>query len=444
MPSDGPPQHERAAGMTLALGIDLHTLRLRLAPPGSACERIGRVLFGRLVGALRQRRAATAMAAKTAGPQPHVVRRAGTTQRLRNLPPRPRILVLKLDHIGDFVLSLAAFEALRAGFADAELTLVCGRGAVDWAQALGWFARVVAFDFFPPRIEDWHGAGADTLAAYDRLGLGRFDLAIDLRHDVDTRPLLARTEATFRAGYRAPPSFGGDALDLALADTEAVSPERGTGSPLHAGQRTVQLAALVVATFAHRNEALAHRLRGGALPPGLAPPFATVGTGTGSAIKRWDPTRMGEVARLLEGEFGLQIVLIGGRDDADGNATIAAALPPGRVLDLTGALALTALPELLAAASLHLGNDTGTTHLAAALGTRTVAVLSGVPRLEVWHPVGPAVAVVAGQTNCTPCYFQRTSECPFGVACLDAVQVADVADACRSLLATARGPEASE
>lgn len=411
--------------------LEAADLRHRLAPTGSLRERIARVLIGPLW------RRARAWRLAAGGAQVRVLTWEGAAQRMRTLPDKPQILLLKLDHIGDFVLCLGAFEALRQGFPRAEITLTCGGWARPWAEACGLFDRVVSFDFFPPRIEDWHGPTAATFAAWDALALGRFDLAVDLRHDADTRPLLARTQATFRAGYRAPPGQGGEALDLALPDAEAVSLQAGTGVPLHAGQRASALAALVVASFARRNEALARRLCTGRLPAELAAPYATLAPGAGTRIREWPTDRMGAIAAMLVRDHGLKIAVVGSAGDADHAAPIAAAAGAENVVNLAGVLPLTGLPDVLAGARLHVGNDTGSTHLAAALGTPTVAVISGLPTLEVWHPVGAAVRVVAGRARCSPCHILRAEQCRFGIACLKAVQVADVEAVCHDLLGAA-------
>src|SRR5262252_3266228 len=45
-----------------------------------------------------------------------------------------RLLVLKLDHYGDFVIGLPALKRLREGFASDHITLVCGSWNVEFAR----------------------------------------------------------------------------------------------------------------------------------------------------------------------------------------------------------------------------------------------------------------------------------------------------------------------
>ena len=65
--------------------------------------------------------------------------------------------------------------------------------------------------------------------------------------------------------------------------------------------------------------------------------------------------------------------------------------PDGRVLARN--LPLAQLAALLSRAGLHVGNDAGVSHLAAAVGTPTLA-LFGPTDPGAWAPVGPAVRVL--------------------------------------------------
>ena len=60
-----------------------------------------------------------------------------------------RIILLKLDHRGDFMMATEAFRTFRDAFKDAEITLVCGSWNVGEAKRSGYFDKTVPFDFFP-------------------------------------------------------------------------------------------------------------------------------------------------------------------------------------------------------------------------------------------------------------------------------------------------------
>jgi len=116
-----------------------------------------------------------------------------------------RIIILKLDHHGDFILAQEAFRIIRHAFPDAAITLVCGSWNQAEAQGLGLFDHVLAFDFFREDTSADFGA----VASFDELSRRfagvieqtSYDLAIDLRLYEDTRDLLKMIDARHRAGF---------------------------------------------------------------------------------------------------------------------------------------------------------------------------------------------------------------------------------------------------
>jgi ADP-heptose:LPS heptosyltransferase len=112
-----------------------------------------------------------------------------------------RILVLKLDHLGDFIIGVPAMRTLRALFADDHITLICGSWNLAAARDAGLADEVVAYDYFDDH--GWRGRPHQDIAVFDAAVKDGFDLAVDLRVDEDTRDLLMRVEATIKCGIGA-------------------------------------------------------------------------------------------------------------------------------------------------------------------------------------------------------------------------------------------------
>jgi hypothetical protein len=114
------------------------------------------------------------------------------------------IIILKLDHRGDFILAESAFRVIRNSFPDARITLCCGTWNVGAAQELDLFDEVLQFDFFS---EDGSAVLERTSVAelherFRKLLAGKeYDLAVDLRIFEETRPLLQLINAKSRAGF---------------------------------------------------------------------------------------------------------------------------------------------------------------------------------------------------------------------------------------------------
>jgi hypothetical protein len=127
---------------------------------------------------------------------------------IRTILPDPhginRIILVKLDHRGDFMMAIEAFRIFRTAFETAEITLVCGSWNVEEANKSGFFDKVVPFDFFP---ED---DSARTVTAPREVLVSNFakqvadevyDLAVDLRLSEDTREILRVIQARHYAGF---------------------------------------------------------------------------------------------------------------------------------------------------------------------------------------------------------------------------------------------------
>ena len=125
---------------------------------------------------------------------------ARTRVELTIVPAHRRVLILKLDHLGDFVMALAALERARALFAGAEITLVVGSWNVDMARGLGVADHVIAFDAFPRNSSEEAVDVRGKAALFQAAITQDYDIAIDLRIDGDTRFLLDLASARLRAG----------------------------------------------------------------------------------------------------------------------------------------------------------------------------------------------------------------------------------------------------
>jgi ADP-heptose:LPS heptosyltransferase/SAM-dependent methyltransferase len=116
------------------------------------------------------------------------------------LPPTPRILVLKLDHLGDFLIGIPSLRRLRQAFPASFIRLIVGSWNRAAAEATGLVDEVATYDFFPQHGKGWDGRPATPIAGFLAAAAGSFDIAVDLRVDEDTRPLLKKVQATLRCG----------------------------------------------------------------------------------------------------------------------------------------------------------------------------------------------------------------------------------------------------
>jgi ADP-heptose:LPS heptosyltransferase len=115
--------------------------------------------------------------------------------------------------------------------------------------------------------------------------------------------------------------------------------------------------------------------------------FLSIHPGSGSARKNWPAERFSEIVARLSGDRPWLLV----EGEADGAAVAPLRRVPGALLARN--LSLRLLGAVLARAGLHVGNDSGVTHLAAAYNTPTLG-LFGPTDPVVWAPVGQRVKVL--------------------------------------------------
>ncbi|MDB5688128.1 MAG: hypothetical protein JWL91_4 [Sphingomonas bacterium] len=145
-----------------------------------------------------------------------------------------RILVLKLDHLGDFIMGIAALERLRETFPAAAITLVVGSWNRDLAAGLGIADTILSFDIYPRNSSEEKVDVVGKTSAFQGLVTGKYDIAIDLRTDGDTRFLLQSVDADLRCGLGTKAQFRH--LDIFLPiDTVRHEPETARDDSLAPG-----------------------------------------------------------------------------------------------------------------------------------------------------------------------------------------------------------------
>jgi ADP-heptose:LPS heptosyltransferase len=155
---------------------------------------------------------------------------------------------------------------------------------------------------------------------------------------------------------------------------------RGDG-PEHAAAAYVAQAGLEVRAIERRWPVVAATSRVGALLAATHGPVLAVHPGAGSPAKRWDRGGFRDVARRWR-EAGGDVVEIAGPAERD--------LPPLRDARRIADWSLVDVAALLARVDAYVGNDSGITHLAAAMGARGVA-LFGPTAARRWAPRGDGV-----------------------------------------------------
>jgi lipopolysaccharide heptosyltransferase II len=323
----------------------------------------------------------------------------------RQVPPLDpasvrRILVIRLDLLGDLVFAAPTIAALRAAYPTAELTLLTLPYTRPLAALIPGVDRTLALDVNRYRRPDgwWHLG--EAIALVRGLRAARFDLCLAL-HGRPAGVLALLSGTRYRVGYAA------HAYPFAF---NVPVPGRRYDRRQHETRYCLDLARAVGAD----GPAVPRLLTpSAAFPvPGLTPGERYVvvhpGASNGSA-KRWSAAAWAQLARDAPHALGVRVVLSGGESERALVAAVAAGAGDAAV-PLVGT-SLLDLAALLAGAEALVSGDTGPLHLAAALG-RPVLGVYGPTDPGQTGPLGGRAAVVRRPVPCGPCYdLREPAEC---------------------------------
>jgi heptosyltransferase III len=283
------------------------------------------------------------------------------------MPKQARFLIFRGGAIGDFILTLPAIQALRDRWPDAYIELVGYPHIANLALAAGLVDHVESLDRAnTARLFTWQPTFSEEQAAHIR----SFDLVISYLHDPDgvVRANLKAAGAK-QVIYGSPRVEEGHAIDHLMKPLETLAIYGEKPSPrlnLHAEQGKEWLKAR-----------------------GFSRDVVAIHPGSGSPKKNWPVENFLTLAEQLR-ESGQSYLMIFGEADAEVAALIRQEIP--QVVELSGCT-LIELATVLSACRVFVGNDSGVTHIAAAVGLPTIA-LFGPSDADYWGPRGSHVRVI--------------------------------------------------
>jgi len=145
-------------------------------------------------------------------------------------------------------------------------------------------------------------------------------------------------------------------------------------------------------------------------------PILALAPGSGAREKNWPELFFLNVAEWWRKEFGGATIVIVGpvEEERGGIERLLPACIPARGLNLAE------IAALLRRSRVYLGNDSGVSHLAAAVGVRAIA-LFGPSNFSEWAPRGERVQSLSRSMQCSPCAEAIMKACPHR-ACLNGLE----------------------
>lgn len=317
-----------------------------------------------------------------------------------------RVLLIRPDHIGDVVCTLPAIHALRESLPDAQIDLLIRSSARslfwDMDEELGGVDFLVFNASWRdrPKRKKFGFLSMSRLRRLLRLRAeeigGSYDLAVDFAGDFQSI-IAARLAGVHYLVGRGIRGFG-FGLDVEAEEfPKRHQVEFNLDMLEHAG----------LGSFETKNPALTvseEELAEGraciaSLTEDPSGSFIGIHPGAGGRERIWSPKLYGELISRVVSTLPVRVLLLGGPSDRpivdETLKSMRGVRVRGTILDMCEKVQnLRSLMGVMKACRLYIGNDTGPTHIAAALGVPVICIFQGPAEPSIWGPRGPNVVVL--------------------------------------------------
>jgi len=372
------------------------------------------------------------------------------TNSIAGLKPR-QILIRSTNWIGDAVMTTPAVHTIRKNFPDAEITML----AVPWVADIFRMSPDVDKLFIYDKKALYQGKMKGPLKLAKDLKPFAFDMVFLLQNSFEAAFIAKMAGIPIRAGYKR------DGRGLLLTHGVTIAEETRKKHHVHyyqdmlaalgltPGSNVLRLPLLetlearaegFVDCLKHQNPVSHADLSLMAENQGLPQVqsmnsdrvgIPVIGFNPGAAFgpaKQWPVEKFSRLAELIcenYGDSGCVIMVFG--TDADSEAASSILHTSERtayhVLDMTGKTSLKQAMALIKCCDAFVTNDSGLMHVAAGLGTPSIAIFGSTDHIAT-GPFSENSIILRREIDCSPC---MQTHCPKGhLKCLESISAEDV------------------
>jgi len=335
------------------------------------------------------------------------------------LPEKVRkILVIRLDGIGDVLLSTPVYEALKKRYPYAKLTILVSsytKGVIEMNPYI---------DSIFVMKDTWVSSGnwinlSETLSMLRNIRKESFDIGIDLRGDIRNILLMFFGRARFKIGYGI---TGGGFLINKMPSYEKNMHEVDKNLKLieELDCKVVDKRLQIYYSQADEESILNLLERKHVSKDDM---LLAIHMEAGYPSKSWKKERFLQLLQEMNKRDYGKIILIGGGNNDNDFRNVYERLK-FNYINTIGKLSIRKLAVLLERCAVLISCDSGPVHVAMAVGTPCIVLFSGTNDLKQWGPFNSANIMVRKDVECSPCEMRI---CPRNVhLCMDKIRVEDV------------------
>ena len=327
-----------------------------------------------------------------------------------------KILLIRLSSLGDIVLTTPAIRAVRAYFPNAYIAMLVAKQSADVLRQNPHLNEIIQFNRFANDKDT-----GEMLRIIRILRQRKFVLTFDFQRKFRTELLMYFSGASERVGkgklctIRVPEQENKHATERYFDLLHAA------GIPAENRQLEMFLSKTERADACYAfEEAGVSEMQ---LKVGLFP-------GAGWKLREWMPERFASIGDRLVQHFNAQVIVFGGPKETELVNTVTS-LMNAPAIPFAGTLQIRQLAASIEKCDLFLTNDTGPMHIAAAVGTPTVALFGPGNHIR-FQPLGDSHTTIRHDVPCNPCK-QFTEKCKDNI-CMKKITVDEVWDSIYQIL----------
>ena len=334
-----------------------------------------------------------------------------------------KILLIRLDRIGDVVLSTPAIKAVRDAYPDSFISFMVRPYARDIIEGNPYLDEVMIYDKPKGLVEN--------IKFIKMLRQRRFDLAIALHPTTRTHLIIAFVGIPERIGYD---RKWGWLLTKKMQHTKQLGAKHETEYALDL-LRYIGIEVSDKTLYMPITDKSEHRVNDIFSRYNIKDKdvVVTINPSASCPSKQWSRERFARVCDELVRRYGARIIMISNAVDAK-LANSVASMMKAEKINLSGVTTVSDIASILKRSTLFISNDSGPVHIACAVGTPVVAIFGRSDKglsPKRWGPSGKRDIVLHKDVGCEVCLAHK---CKRGFKCLEAITVDEVLAAAAKIL----------
>jgi ADP-heptose:LPS heptosyltransferase len=314
-----------------------------------------------------------------------------------------KVLLVKLDHLGDVLMTTSIFPIIKSNFPNAKMDIMIGEWSKNIVEDNPHVDEVIIFNHVKlnrsgDKLKKLLVHFQTMYSSIKKLRTEKYDVCLILRAYGSNGVLMAKLGGCkYIVGH--PTGGFGPILDKTVAWNEGFHETEHYKEVLRTMVPSVGSYSLKYELYFNKtdNEYVDTIVNEYQLKEKQ---FLIFHPGTGNPAKMWALDNWGKLCAALSNRY--QIVITG--TAAERHLAQSLTRVSNSVVDLTGKFSIRQLAYFISLSKLIVTVDTLAAHLGSAINTQTLGIYSGITNPNQWRPLGNNVTIMTKSISCSPCF----------------------------------------